>query len=422
MKIGLGDITITPSLDTPLAGYYYPRRPRGIHDDLHAKALLIDKRNAQVVLVVCDLVMVPRDVVDYARERIQEECGIPPDHVLISANHSHTGPVMTPEYTRLLGRWIVDSVASALHRKVDASLFLGNEMERGLAFNRRYQMKDGTVVTNPGFLNPEVFGPVGPIDPRVGVLRATDAEGRPLMTWVNYAMHQDTIGGDLISADYSWFLAQTLARINGPDMVTIFTIAPAGNINHWDITRPGPQRGFDTAKNIGTVLGSAVLKACEQLEPVSSTPLKALSETIDLQLRKVMPSEIAASRKLLQTPPPPNVDFTLDRVNAKKIMAIGERNAEELHLEIQAISVGSVAFVGIPGELFVELGLEIVKESPFLHTYVLELANGNIGYIPTAKAFKEGGYEPTSSILMPSDGERIAEAAINLLRRLKAGQ
>lgn len=161
MKIGLGTVTITPSLDTPLAGYYYPRRPRGVHDDLHAKALLIDNESTQVVFVVCDLVMVPRGIVEYARNRTQAEFGIPSEHVLISANHSHTGPVMMAKYRSLLGCWIVDSVASALHRKVSASLSLGNQLERGNAHNRRYRLKDGAVMSNPGFLNPQVSGPVG---------------------------------------------------------------------------------------------------------------------------------------------------------------------------------------------------------------------------------------------------------------------
>lgn len=205
-------------------------------------------------------------------------------------------------------------------------------------------------------------------------------------------------------------------------MVTIFTIGPAGNINHWDVTKPGPQRGFDTAENIRVVLGRAVLEACEHLKPVPPAPIKALSAIIDLPLRKVTPSEIAAARKILEVAPPPNIDFTLDRVHAKKVLAIAQRSGENLHVEVQVISVGSVAFVGIPGEPFVELGLRIINESPFPDTYVLELANGNIGYITTEKAFNEGGYEPTSSILMPSDGERIAEASINLLRRLKAGE
>lgn len=418
MKIGLGSTTITPSLETPLAGYYYPRMPRGVHDDLHAKTLLIDNGQAQVVLVVCDLVMVPREVVGHVRQEIFEKFEIPAANVLISANHSHTGPACTAEYSHLLGSQMISSVEMAWNQRVEGSLFVGSKTESQLSHNRRYLMKDGTVITNPGFLNPQVVRPVGPIDPRVGVLYAEDAGGRPLMAWVNFPMHQDTVGGDLISADYSYFLAQTLAQSKGPEMVTLFTMGAAGDINHWDVGKPGPQRGFETAERLGKVLGADVLKAFHSLKPVPPAPMRAALETISLPLQQFSASEVAEARTLLATPPPENVDFTLARVKAKKIATIADHKGGDLHVEVQAIALGSLALVGIPGEPFVELGLQIIRESPFPQTYIVELANDNIGYIPTRKAFHDGGYEPTSSILQPGGGEKIASTAVSLLKRL----
>jgi hypothetical protein len=421
LKIGLGEATITPFFDTPLAGYYYPRMPVGVHDNLHAKALVLDNGSTQVVLVACDLVRVPREAVEAARSKIQAKFGIPPDHVLISAAHSHTGPVMTPEYTQMLGRWIADSVETAMHSKVDASLYRASAMEPTLPHNRRYLMKDGTVETNPGFLNPNVVKPVGPIDPRVAVLFATGPDGRPLMTWVNYALHQDTVGGDWISADFAYFLGRTLAKFEGPDMLTIFTIGAAGDINHWDLSKPGPQRGFPVADRIGTILGADVVKAYENLEPVSPRPIRAASQMLDLPLQKVTPQQVAEAKQIMASPPPPHVDFTLRRVNARKVVTISEHPSGVLPVEIQVVSVGPVAFVGIPGELFVQLGLEIQKESPFPDTVIVELANQDLGYIPTRLAFKQGGYEPTSCVLEPGGGEKITETAIAMLKRLRAG-
>jgi hypothetical protein len=422
LQIGLGDTVITPFLDIPLAGYYYQRLPVGVHDDLHAKALVLDNGSTQVVLVACDLVQVPKEAVDDARRRIQAEFAIPPNHVLISADHSHTGPVMTPGYVKLLGHWIADSVETAEHRKLNASLFVGSAMEPQFPHNRRYLMKDGTVVTNPGFLNPNVVKPAGPIDPRVAVLFAKGDDGRPLMTWVNYALHQDTVGGDWISADFSYYLGTTLAKFEGPDMLTIFTIGAAGDINHWDVHQPGPQRGFGTAQRIGQMLGADVLKVNKHLTPVAPDDIRAISEDVDLPLQEVAPQEVAAARKLLATPPPPNIDFTLDRVNAKKVATIAEHAAGDVHEDVQVVTIGQVAFVGIPGELFVQLGLQIMKQSPFPDTCIVALANDDVGYIPTRRAFAEGGYEPTSSILKPGDGEQIADAAIVLLHRLRPGK
>jgi hypothetical protein len=393
--------------------------PDGVHDDLHAKALVIDDGHDQVVLVACDLVEIPSEAVEEARRQISARWKIPADHILISATHTHTGPEAVPTYVSNLAHWIADSVTTAEGKKRQAALLVATEQESTLAHNRRYFMKDGTVQTNPGFLNPNVVRPAGPIDPRVGVLVAEDERHNPILTWVNYAMHLDTVGGTWISADYAYYLAQTLAAVKGKDMLTTFTIGAAGNINHWDVQRPGPQRGFETARGLGEALAGDVIKAYTHLQALDSVHVKALSETIQLPLHEITEQEVKESEKIVAQPPPMGVDFTLDRVKAEKVMQVYKRKGQNLQAEIQVVTVGPVAFVGIPGEYFVELGLRIQKESPFPYTFIVELANGDLGYIPTRKGFEQGGYEPTSTPLAPGSGEKMADTAIDLLNRCK---
>ena len=420
LKIGVASGAITPFLDQPLAGYYYPRSADGVHDHLQAKALVIDDGGRQVVLVACDTIGVRRDVIEEVRARVQKQLGIPADHVLISATHCHTGPQLTAEYAKSLGRWIGDTILTAHGRKQPARLFVATEQEPSLPHCRRYWMKDGTVQTNPGFLNPNVVRPVGSPDPRVGVLFAESEAGQALMTWVNYGMHLDTVGGTWISADYPYFLARLLSKTRGPDMTTVFTIGAAGNINHWDVRRPGPQRGLETAHRLGEVLGAAVTKAYTHLEPVSPPTVRAASTTLTLPVRKITPQEVEEAKKILATPPPPNVDFTLDRVKASRVMAIHRMQGKELIAPLQAIAIGPVAIVAIPGELFTELGLDIQKKSPFPYTFIVTLANDSVGYIPTRAAYEQGSYEPTSTRLAPGAGELMVEKALELLSRLQA--
>lgn len=419
LQIGTGSSVITPFLDQPLAGYYYPRFAEGVHDDLYAKAIVFDDGRERMVWVACDTISVARSAVDDARSRIQKQLGIPPDHVLISAIHSHTGPEFLPEYVAALGHRIADAVVSAQGRIEPARAFVTTGQEAGLPHNRRYLMKDGSVVTNPGFLNPNIVKPVGDIDPRVPVLFAENGQGAPLVTWVNYAMHLDTVGGTWISADYPYFLGRMLAKFKGPDMLTVFTIGAAGNINHWDVRRPGPQRGFGEAQRLAEVLGAAVIRAYTHLEPVQEPRIHALSKTLRLPVRKVTPDEVAAARKIVAAPPQPGVDFTLELVKATRAVEIAGRKGEDLVTEVQALSLGAVAIVGIPGELFVELGQEIQRRSPFANTFIVELANDNIGYIPTRAAFEQGAYEPTSAKMAPGGGEQIVSEAIGLLNELK---
>jgi hypothetical protein len=251
------------------------------------------------------------------------------------------------------------------------------------------------------------------------VLFAEDEKHNPMMTWVNYAMHLDTVGGTWISSDYAYYLARTLAEVKGADMLTTFTIGAAGDINHWDVQRPGPQRGFETAQKLGETLAGDVVKAYTHLQALDSVRVKAVSETIQLPLHEITEQEVKDSEKIVAQPPPMGVDFTLDRVKAEKVMQVYKRKGQALQAEIQVLTVGPVAFVGIPGEYFVELGLRIQKESPFPYTFIVELANGELGYIPTQRGFEEGGYEPTSTPMAPGSGEKMADKAIELLNRLK---
>lgn len=418
LKIGVGASVITPFLDEPMAGYYYERFADGVHDDLQARALLFDDGRERVVLVACDLVNLPKAVAQEARQRIQKRFGIAADHVMISATHSHTGPKTAGDYLTSLPRRIADSVATAAGNAKPARLFVGTEQEASLPHNRRYLMKDGTTVTNPGFLNPNVVRAQGPIDPRVPVLFAEGERGEPIVTWVNYAMHLDTVGGTLISTDYPHFMGRLLGRVKGPDMLTIFTIGAAGNVNHWDVSRAGPQRGFDEARRLGEVLGAAVLKAFTHLAPVAPANVRAVSAALELPVPAVTEDEIGAMRKILATPPPPNVDFTLERVKAARTIAIAALGGRPLATEVQVIAIGPVALVGVPGELFVEFGLEIQRASPFPYTFIVEQANDSIGYIPNRAAFAQGAYEPTSARVSPGGGELITAKAIALLRQL----
>lgn len=418
LKLGVGVTVINPSLDIPLAGYFYPRQPQGIHDDLHAKALIFDEGDEPIVLVACDVVHLPREAVEDARLQIQKKLGIPLGRVLVSATHCHTGPQLTAQYVEYLGRWIAESVEAARNNRQDVQLFEAVEEEPSLPHNRRYVMRDGKVVTNPGFLNPEVVNSVGTVNPRVAVLTATAATGgRRLMTWVNYGLHQDTVGGDWISADFSYYLGRKIANSEGSGTVTIFTIGAAADVNHWNVHQPGPQRGAETARQIGEALGARVLKSYTHLTPVDASPTRAMSSSLALPLQEITANDVESAEKILSVPPPPDVDFTLDRVWATKVMNIHDNKVASFKAEVQVLTVGPVAFVGIPGEMFAEHGMEIIRRSPFPNTYILELANQNIGYIPTKKAFEEGGYEPTCAAIAPGGGEIIVEEALALLNQ-----
>ncbi len=432
LQIGTAAVNITPPPGAPMAGYYYNRGAEGVHDALHAKALVFSQGGAKAALVVCDVSSLPRPIVEQARQLIARQSGVPAENVMISATHTHTGPVVlgphsryrltgemlriAEEYRAALPAKIAESVRLAAGATQPARLWAGLGHEPSLTFNRRFHMKDGTVGWNPGKLNPNIVRPAGPIDPAVGVVYLDTPEGTALATYVNYALHLDTVGGLEYSADYPYTLGKILRAVKGEQMLTMFTIGCAGNLNHIDVSSAERQKGHREAARIGAILAAEVLKTYRKLEPVRAAAPVTLSEMVQLPLASFDAAQLDWARNTAATFSGPNAAPFMDLVRAFKILDVAERQGAPLEAEVQVIAFGrDVAWVGLPGEIFTELGLSIKLNSPFRYTTVVELANGSIGYVPNRKAYQEGAYEVVSARCGPGAGEMLVEAAGRLL-------
>jgi len=435
LRMGAAAVDITPPKGAPMAGYYSTRLSEGTHDPLYAKALVFEQDGAKVALVSLDLIGTTRDSVEAARREIEKLAGWRAEAVMISATHAHTGPILSgglradaqgakmdviEKYMADLPKMIAESVRLAESRLTSAKVFTGMGHEDDLSFNRRYFMKDGTVGWNPGKLNPNIVKPAGPIDPEVPVVYCESGEGKPLATYVNFAMHLDTVGGMEFSADYPFTLAKLLGQIKGPDMVTLFTIGTAGDINHVNVSNRDPQKGHGEAARIGTILAGEVLKTYARLEPVKTSAPRVRTRMVSLPLPKIEPGEVEKAREFATRYGGKNEPKFLQKVWAFKVLDVAAREGKPQEVEVQVIALGDdLAWVSLPGEIFVELGLAIKKASPFKHTIIAELANGSIGYIPTKRAYAQGNYEPISARCAEGSGERLVEEALRLLQEVR---
>ncbi len=432
LKIGKATTKITPPMGTPMAGYYFERGADGVLDDLFAKAMVIDDGQTKVALVVCDLISLPRYIVLRARELIQQQTGIPGDNVMISATHSHTGPVIsgesaldeldggqrtpTVQYAADLPKRIAEAVVQAASHLVPAKASYARESEPRLAFNRRHWMRDGTVGWNPGKLNPNRIRPVGPIDPEVDVVYFETADQKPLVTYVNYAMHPETTGGSRISADYPGALSRRVADYKGPEMLTIFANGTCGNLNHVNVEWAAPQQGTNEANRLGTILAGNVFKAYMDLQPVADTTLRVARQVLELPLPPVTDDDVREAKEVVKRGA--QAKF-MEQVKAYQALDVKNRNGKPQEVEVQVIALGKdLAWVSLPGEIFVELGLSIKAASPFKQTQLAELANGSIGYIPNRSAYAEGNYEVVSARCAEGSGEMLVTAALKLLNEL----
>jgi hypothetical protein len=438
-RVGVAAVDITPPTGIPMAGYYHERGADGVLDPLFSKALVIETGGERVALVTLDIISVTRAITDQARVEIGRTTGIKSDHVMISATHAHTGPELAErgkrssdmggqsrlamEYTEALPAKIIESVRLANEQLRPARLSTARGRCEGLTFNRRYYMRDGTVGWNPGKENPNIVLPAGPSNPEVGILylEKPDASGptQSIATYVNFAMHPDTTGGSKISADWPGALSRVLAGYHGTNHLTLVGNGTCGNLNHLDFGWRWPQGTAIEQHRIATILGASVFQAYKDLKPVTTGPLCAKSEFVELALPEITSAQVEEAKKVVaETKDDRGANF-MKLVRAYRALDIASREGKPYRVEIQVIALGhDVAWVALPGEVFVELGLAIKKRSPFAHTFVVELANENIGYIPDRRSYAEGNYEPESARCAAGSGERLVAAAAAMLTEL----
>ena len=434
-RVGRAAVEITPEVGTPMNAPQRPGVPSKTageaHDQLRVKAVVLEEGGKRAALVVCDLTNIPLSIIEEARRLVGEATELDPGSVMISATHSHTAPQIRPRflgtaddearrkamaYIAALPARMADAVrlAEADLRPARASAALGRE--DSISFNRRFYMKDGSVQVNP-FKGEDskldrILRPTGPIDPEVGVVSFAAEGGEPLATLVNFAIHLDTMGGERPSADFPFMLDRLLGAVHGPEMLTVFSPGAAGNINHYDLldpARPRRTKGPRESSRIGAILAAEALRTHPRLAPLRGSPLRTAREVVRIDYHP------EKARKLLERigQAPRHFDGEVE--------VIREGGRVSFDAEVQAIALGDeLAWVGLPGEMFVELGLALKAASPFRYTMIHTLANGSIGYVPNLRAYPEGAYEAAATRCAPGSGERLIEAATRLLIGLKA--
>ena len=438
LTAGLAVADITPPIGYRMSGYFSERLSTGTSNPLHAKAIVLRQGDASAAMVFCDIIGLSLEVSSRARRQAAERTGIPATNILIAATHSHTGPLYfgalrkhfhdtavaehgsdpceKVDYAEQLVEKLAGVIAQADAAAKPVRLAAGSAEQQGLSFNRRFHMKDGTVRFNPGVLNPDIVRTAGPIDPEVGMvfLREADGDNDAVAAIVNFTLHLDTVGGTKYAADYPYYLEQSLREKYGDKFVLLFGNGTCGDINHIDVTK---KERLQT-DYIGRTLAETVSAKKESLEMIAEPSLAVRSGIVEAPLQQFGPEKVAWARENINKVGTRELSF-LQQVEAYKILAAKMRPGRTIPLEVQVFRLSrDMAVVGLPGEVFVDLGLAIKRASPFATTLVIELCQDAPGYIPTKKAFAEGSYETVNSRIAPGGGEMMAEAAIRLLNEL----
>jgi sugar phosphate isomerase/epimerase len=437
LAAGIAVIDITPPVGYRMSGYFRERLSTGTSNPLNAKAIVLHQGRERAVLVFCDIIGLSLDVSSRARVQASKKTGIPVENILIASTHTHTGPLYFGALRKHFHDLAVAKYGSDPCEKMDYSSELVTKLvkvitqadtarkpvrieaevaeQRGLSFNRRFHMKNGSVRFNPGVLNPDIVRVAGPIDPDVGIVLFHKADGgSAAAALINFALHLDTVGGTKYAADYPFYLEQSLRKVYSKEFVLMFGTGTCGDINHIDVTKKERLK----TNYIGKTLGQTVNEKFGSLKAVAEPTLAVRSEIVHVPLQSYGPEKIAWARENIKKVGTSKLSF-LKQVEAYKILAVEMRHGETIPLEVQVFRLSrDVAVVGLPGEVFVDLGLAIKRASPFPTTLVIELCQDAPGYIPTKQAFVEGSYETVNSRIAPGGGEIMVEAAVRLLKAL----
>jgi hypothetical protein len=420
LRAGVASLEITPPPGLDIAGSLSPTPSQGTRDPLLARALVLDDGATRAALVALDVLGIERSEAVRARDVVAARTGIPPANVMIACSHTHQGPT-TIHYAacawpdaymearpRRIGE-VVGAAAASLE-PVEWGFALGQE--GSLGHYRRVRLADGRVRNT--WQLPEgvvIERALGEIDPDVPVIALRDANAYQALI-VNYSCHATCRGDGRWSANYPGYLAASLGQRLGIDPGhVLYTAGAAANTN--------PTADYSDAADFGPKLAGAVQPALEGVQWRSSARLVVRERALTLPPRRIdrfpyQHVEDVWNNRGSQ------LGFALAlKYYANEYAKLVARGPVPIETAIQALALDDVALVTIPGELFVELGREIERRSPFPRTIIVTLANDSIGYIPHRAAFDEGGYETifaSQSRLAPEAGDLIVEAALALLQ------
>ncbi|HZQ55892.1 MAG TPA: neutral/alkaline non-lysosomal ceramidase N-terminal domain-containing protein [Bryobacteraceae bacterium] len=431
-KAGFGKRPISPAIGAPLAGFAARKGTcEGVHDELFARALVLENDSTAIALVSLDVLAVASDFVEKIRRAIAVRVPIEPAAILISSTHTHAGPVtvstffnpdesLDPNYMALLGDAIVAAVEAAWQTRFAARIGVGTGIIEGLGVNRR--SKDGK-----------------PVDPEIGIVKVDDAHEKTRAVLMNYGCHPTVLGPDnlLASGDFPNPAIERVEGQLGPGNFAMYVNGAQGDISvghSSELSAIGvitPGRTFERAAELGQRLGDAVLQALPGIATTTSAYLRFETLTAGLPIKpypdaKQTENALREAERKVQTLCANGNSAEYRQAQSELLYAsITHYYAREtkkyangvLPIELQAIQIDDNVFMAVPAEVFVEIGLRIKKASP-LRTFVAGVTNGYIGYLPSRKAYEAGGYEVVSAKCDANGEDRLFEGVMRLQQSL----
>ena len=434
LSAGASAVDITPQDSQFLYGYPHVKRySTGIHDPLLSSALYLSDGQTRFMFIANDIIFISKQVCQRIRLRIQDKTGIPSENILISATHTHSGPI-TVDY--------ISNESDAVVPEADITYleFMENRIVKAAlqAVDNAQPAKIGLALADSTGIGTNRHDPSGPADHQVPVMMVKSvADDANIACMLVCSMHPTVLHEDStqISSDFPGMSRLYLQKhLLGENCPVLHHTGPAGNQSPRHVTSANT---FSEAERLGKILGESVIQAISKIDYVSNIFLQKVQREIDLP-RKSFPSLETAEREFLKSKKKLDLlrlkkaerqeirtaecdwfgaeeTVTLSRAAANGILDAAYQSC--LPAEIAVFKLGPWIFVGWPGELFVEYALAIKNQ--FSDTFVISLANGELqGYIVTPEAAASGAYEASNALFSPESGQILIDETKNMLKKI----
>ena len=399
LKAGFKEIEYTP-LEGFMPGEFDPYYARGARLPLQANAAALSDGENSVILIAIDLLLIPEDYGNDIRGRISAATGVPTQNIIIACSHTHTGANITrselgdgttpaePEVTRIIADRITAAGIEAFGELKEISISYGTTEERRYSFCRDWVLKDGSVVTTPGYDRDDLSHQLVQPDYSIEVMKV-EQEGKVVAIMVNYANHPDCHRGherNKFSPDYPGFMREALKNRYGREVVVLFFNGACGDINDRDhekgTDRTGHRRdGVCPPQIIGEALAEDIAKIFDSLTPYEADEkITTRKRTITVKHRQMTQKDIERGEALKKK-------AETEYLNCYEMAALRSFNRgskgvpETASMNIFALKIGPWAIVATVAEVYTIIGREIKERSPFAHTIISELTNGSCGYL-----------------------------------------
>jgi hypothetical protein len=451
-KAGFSRQDVTPPLGTPLAGYYHYRPMTGILDPLEAICIALSDGEGTALVFTVDHLQFSNDFIERARIRISEETGVAKDAIYIAATHTHLGPLndvnkvmkrQSPEEIErgkgfidiantIILSGLVDAGKYAIADMVDSKLAMARGEAKGLSFIRRFRMKDGTVRTNPGVLNPKIDSALGESDATLPLVRFM-REGRPDIALINFQTHPDVIGGSKCSADWPGFARRTFEKLFDGEVHAVLFNGTQGDTNHINVNPPDELKRihrYELARHMGRKIAGVALGLWDVAKEIEPGKIGWKVQRVKVSARAIDPDKVPYYRNVaklyyanrleeIKLETGVGMELTSTIAEALSCLNVVDNGISEFDMPMSCVTVGkSLAFCGFPGEPFTDLGRKVKFGSKFNVTVTTCCTGGSFGYLPTAIAFEQGGYERRSSRFAQGVGESLAAGGLAALDEL----